>query len=186
MRSASAASCTAIGASLSSFQSNGLNGCGRSFRVLRTTSIRPSAAKLDEGEPPYDVVAARIDRLTAAGERIFVWGNSPQLYVLARRPMGARFSSCNFVTGESPGTPTETGGRNADANQDPARWEMLFGDLERRRPALFVDAAAAGWDGYGKYPLARYPRMRAYVDAHYRPVDEPAGVVLYRRLDRTR
>jgi hypothetical protein len=147
---------------------------------------RTLAARLDEGEPPYELVAARIDQLTAPDERIFVWGNSPQLYVLARRPMGARFSSCNFVTGESPGTPTETGARNADANQDPVRWQMLLDDLERRQPALFVDAAAAGWDGYGKYPLARYPRMRAYVAAHYRSVDDRAGVVLYRRLERTK
>ena len=96
--------------------------------------------------------------------------------------MGARFSFCNYMTGESPGTPTETGQRDADANQLPAAWEMLFADLDRRRPALFVDAAAAGWDGYGKYPLARYPRLRAYVDQHYRPVEVSAGVVMYRRL----
>lgn len=147
---------------------------------------RSLAARLDEGEPAYDGVAARIDSLTAPDERIFVWGNSPQLYVLARRPMGARFSSANFVTGESPGTPTETGARNADLNQDPRRWEMLFDDLERRRPTLLVDAAAAGWDGYGKYPLDRYPRLRRYVDAHYRPLEVSAGVVLYRRFDRTR
>src|SRR5213078_4498851 len=79
--------------------------------------------------------------LTTPDERIFVWGNSPQLYILARRPMGARFSFCNYMTGESPGTPTETGRWNADRNQLPAAWEMLFADLERRRPALFVDAA---------------------------------------------
>jgi hypothetical protein len=58
---------------------------------------------------------------------------------------------------------------------------MLVADLERRRPALFVDAAAAGWDGYDKFPLSRYPRLRAYVDQNYRPVESPAGVVLYRR-----
>lgn len=143
---------------------------------------RPLAAALDEKEPRYDEVAARIADLVAPDERIFVWGNSPQLYVLARRPMGSRFSSCNFVTGESPGTPTETGQWDADANQNPATWEMLFADLERRRPALFVDAAAAGWDGYDKYPLARYPRLRAYVDRRYRPLEVRAGVVLYRRL----
>jgi len=143
---------------------------------------RPLAAALDEGEPRYDEVAARIADLTTADERVFVWGNSPQLYVLARRPMGTRFSFCNYMTGESPGTPTETGQRNADANQLPAAWEMLFADLEQRRPALFVDAAAAGWDGYGKYPLGRYPRLRAYVDQHYWPVEVRAGVVLYRRL----
>jgi len=146
------------------------------------TMGRPLASALDEREPPYDVVAARIASLTAVDDRIFVWGNSPQLYVLARRPMGARFSFCNYMTGESPGTPTETGQWNADANQLPAAWDMLFADLERRRPALFVDAAAAGWDGYDKFPLARYPRLRTYVDHHYRPVDIRAGVVLYRRL----
>jgi hypothetical protein len=141
---------------------------------------RSLAAALDEGEPRYDLVAARIGELTTADERVFVWGNSPQLYFLARRPMGTRFSFCNYMTGESPGTPTETGRRNADANQLPAAWEMLFADLEQRRPTLFVDAAAAGWDGYGKYPLARYPRLRAYVDRNYRPVEVRAGIVLYR------
>jgi hypothetical protein len=142
---------------------------------------RSVAAALDGSEPPYEQVAARIDALTAPDERVFVWGNSPQLYVLARRAMGARFSFCNYMTGESPGTPTETGARNADANQLPVSWDMLFEDLERRRPTLLVDAAAAGWDGYGKYPIGRYPRLRAYVDQHYRPVEDVNGVVLYRR-----
>ncbi|HXU00561.1 MAG TPA: hypothetical protein VN903_06190 [Polyangia bacterium] len=146
------------------------------------TFARPLAASVDEREPAYDHVASRIAALATPDERIFVWGNSPQLYVAARRPMGTRFSFCNYMTGESPGTPTESGQRNADANQLPAAWDMLFADLERLRPALFVDAAAAGWDGYGKYPLARYPRLRAYVDAHYRQIDECTGVVLYRRL----
>ena len=152
------------------------------FFFMLSTIGRPLAVALDESEPPYDEVAARIAAITAPDDRIFVWGNSPQLYVLARRPMGARFSFCNYMTGESPGTPTETGQWNADANQLPAAWDMLFADLERRRPALFVDAAAAGWDGYDKFPLARYPRLRAYVDRNYRPVEVRAGVALYRRL----
>ncbi len=143
---------------------------------------RPLAARLDEHEPRYEQVASRIAALTAPDERIFVWGNSPQLYLFARRPMGTRFSFCNYMTGESPGTPTETGQRNADANQLPAAWDMLFADLESRRPALFVDAAAAGWDGYAKYPVARYPRLRAYLDANYRQIEDCSGVVLYRRL----
>jgi hypothetical protein len=150
--------------------------------LFLATAGRPLAAALDEDEPTYDDVAARIAALTSADERIFVWGNSPQLYVLARRPMGTRFSFCNYMTGESPGTPTETGQWNADDNQFPAAWDMMFADLEQRRPALLVDAAAAGWDGYDKFPLARYPRLGAYVDRNYRPVETRSGVVLYRRL----
>src|SRR6185503_5822264 len=110
-------------------------------------------------EPPYDLVAARIADLTTPDQRVFVWGNSPQLYIEARRPMGTRFSFCNYMTGESPGTPTETGQQNADANQLAAAWTMMFDDLDHRRPELFVDAAAAGLDGYDKYPAARYPRL---------------------------
>ena len=144
---------------------------------------RSMAATLDEGEPPYGVVAARISALTTPDEPVFVWGNSPQLYVLARRPLGARFSFCNYMTGESPGTPTETGQWNADTNQLPAAWDMLFTDLEHRRPPLFVDAAAAGWDGYDKFPLTRYPKLAAYVAKHYRLLESPAGVRLYRRVD---
>jgi len=151
------------------------------FFALATVG-RSLAIALDEGEPNYDDVAARMAANTSPDERVFVWGNSPQLYVLARRPMGTRFSFCNYMTGESPGTPIETGQRDADANQLPAAWDMLFTDLDQRRPALFVDAAAAGWDGYDKFPLARYPRLRSYVDRHYRPVETRAGVVLYRRL----
>jgi hypothetical protein len=152
------------------------------FFFWLATVGRPLAAAWDEGAPRYDEVAARIAELTAVDERIFVWGNSPQLYFLAHRPMGTRFSFCNYLTGESPGTPTETGQWSADDNQLPAAWDMLFEDLERRRPALIVDASAAGWDGYDKFPLARYPRLRAYVDRDYRQVDVRAGVVMYRRL----
>jgi hypothetical protein len=152
------------------------------FFFALASFARPLSAALDEGEPAYDEVAARMAALTSADERVFVWGNSPQLYLLARRPMGTRFSFCNYMTGESPGTPTETGERNADSNQLPAAWDMLFADLEERRPVLFVDAAAAGWDGYDKFPLARYPRLRSYVDQHYRPIETRTGVVLYRRV----
>lgn len=143
---------------------------------------RPVAAAIDETDPIYDQVAARMAALTAPEQRVFVWGNSPQLYVLAQRPMGARFSFCNYMTGESPGTPTETGHWNADANQLPASWDMLFADLESRRPALFVDAAAAGWDGYDKFPIKRYPRLHAYLDGHYRAIETVNGVVIYRRV----
>lgn len=148
------------------------------------TFLRPVAEAIDHRDPPYQPVADQIAALSTPDERMFVWGNSPQLYVLARRSMGTRFSFCNYMTGESPGTRTETGALDPDRNQHAPAWEMLFADLEARRPALFVDAAAAGWDGYEKFPLARYPRLAAYIAAHYQPVrgrSEMERVVIYRR-----
>ncbi len=146
------------------------------------TVARPWHAALDASEPDYDRVADRVASVTQPDERIFVWGNSPQLYVLARRSMGTRFSFCNYMTGESPGTPTETGARDASANSHAPAWEMLFADLDRRRPALFVDTASAGWDGYDKFPIARYPRLAAYLSHNYRLVDIVDGVAIYRRF----
>lgn len=150
---------------------------------LLATVARPVAAALDERDVPYAPVAARIAALTPPDAPIFVWGNSPQLYVLARRPMGTRFSFCNYMTGESPGTPTEHDVGRADRNSLPIAWDMLFADLDERRPTLFVDAAAAGWDGYDKFPLTRYPRLEAYLAQHYQRIEQVEGVALYRRRD---
>jgi hypothetical protein len=149
--------------------------------LLLATVARPLAEKLDHADPPYQPVAARLAALSPSNARIFVWGNSPQLYVLARRQMGTRFSFCNYMTGESPGTPTETGERDAGANVLQASWDMLFADLELRRPLLFVDAAAAKWDGYEKFPVDRYPELARYRAEHYRPVEAEQGVIIYVR-----
>ncbi len=149
--------------------------------LLLATVARPLAARLDHADPAYGPVVERIVALSPARGRVFVWGNSPQLYVLSRRPMGTRFSFCNYLTGESPGTPTETGARDASANSYRPAWEMLFADLEARRPLLFVDAAAAGWDGYDKFPVDRYPELARYRAEHYRPVEAEQGVVIYVR-----
>jgi hypothetical protein len=151
------------------------------FLALATVA-RPLAARLDHADPDYQAVAARIAALSTPDERLFVWGNSPQLYVLARRSMGTRFSFCNYMTGESPGTATETGAKAAEPNSFAPSWTMLLDDLEQRRPALVVDAAAAGWDGYEKFPLRRYPRFLAYLRAHYRPVAKVDEAVIYRRF----
>ena len=78
------------------------------FFALATVG-RPFAAALDEGEPPYDGVAARMAANTSPDERVFVWGNSPQLYVLAQRPMGTRFSFCNYMTERALARPPKPG-----------------------------------------------------------------------------
>jgi hypothetical protein len=149
--------------------------------LLLATVARPLAARIDHADPLYLPVVERIVALSPARARVFVWGNSPQLYVLARRAMGTRFSFCNYLTGESPGTPTETGERDARRNSYRPAWDMLFQDLELRRPLLFVDAAAAGWDGYEKFPVDAYPELARYRAEHYRPVEAEQGVIIYVR-----
>jgi hypothetical protein len=136
---------------------------------------------VDAPEPPYGVVADRIKANTAASDRIFVWGNSPQIYVHAERSMGSRFSFCNYMTGENPGSIASSDSLSTQHNVWRPSWDMLMSDLEARRPQLLVDAAAGGFDGYKKYPMTAYPRLQLYVDANYSKLEDVEGVVLYKR-----
>ncbi len=151
--------------------------------LFLVAAVLPSDAALGDTNPqrPYGVVAARLRALSGTDDRVFVWGNSPQVYALLERPMGTRFSFCNYQTGVSPGTPTETGEADARPNIVWAAWDMLFEDLDRRQPRWIVDAAAAGWDGYGPFPMTQYPRLSAYVRTHYVERERVAGAVLYER-----
>ena len=145
------------------------------------TVARDAVVVATSPEPPYERLARELGRISRPSDRVFVWGNSPQVYVLAQRPMGARFSFCNYMTGISPGTKTDTGEADPEVNALPAAWQMLFDDLDRRQPRWVVDASAGGWDGYGPYRIERYPRLDRYIVEHYRARERVDGVVLYER-----
>jgi hypothetical protein len=149
--------------------------------LLASTVYRPQVIAATDPEPDYAPVVRELDRLSRPDDRVFVWGNSPQVYVLAQRPMGTRFSFCNYHTGISPGTRTESGEDAADANELMAAWPMLFRDLDERRPRWFVDAAAAGWDGYTAFQVRRYPSLQRYLDSHYVIRERVDGVGIYER-----
>ena len=122
---------------------------------------------------------------TKPSESLFVWGNSPEIYYYARRPPGTRFVFCNYHSGKIWGTPSD----RADAIVDPSlvlepAWGMLLSDLDRRRPALIVDAASAGLDRWRGHEIARYPSLSAVVASSYRLLATVAGADIYERLDR--
>ncbi len=129
-----------------------------------------------------DFVKAR----TQSFESLFVWGNSPEIYYYARRPMGTRFPFCNYHSGKIWGTPADRAGAPVDSSQvlEPA-WRMLLADIDLRRPALIVDAAAAGLDRWQGHAIARYPSLSAVVAARYRHLATVAGADIYERLDRS-
>ncbi|GAC1603537.1 MAG: hypothetical protein NVS4B10_16160 [Myxococcales bacterium] len=135
-------------------------------------------------DPDTDGIGRAIAARTGPSDTIWVWGNVPQLYFASGRNPGVRFSFCNYLTGLSPGTPSEY-----DDAFDPGAhavawaWDLALRDLDQRRPALVLDTAAAGIKSYGKFPIAAYPAFARYLAAHYRPEGEIAGVRVYRRRD---
>jgi hypothetical protein len=135
-------------------------------------------------DPDYRGIGNAIAARTGKGDTIWVWGNVPQLYYSSSRTPGVRFSFCNYLTGLSPGTPSEY-----DDQVDPGAqslrwaWALVLRDLRVNKPALVLDTAAAGLKSYGKFPIRKFPQLADYLAAHYRREGDLSGVVVYRRID---
>ena len=131
----------------------------------------------------YHAVAQYLREHTAPEARVFVWGNSPEIYLYARRRMGSRYMSVNYQTGHVWGTNTnDLGGRPDRKNIPAGAWNNLMADLQTHLPELIVDAAAGKLDKMDDEPLSRHPRMAAFVFRHYRLAATVLGVPIYRRL----
>ncbi len=133
-------------------------------------------------EERYRAVAAYMRERTQPDARVFVWGNSPEIYLFARRRMASRYMSVNYQTGHVWGTSANDLGGTPDRKNVPAEtWDKLMADLQRNLPEFIADAAAGKLDKMDDEPLTRHPRMAAFVAAHYRLAATVLGVPLYRR-----
>jgi hypothetical protein len=138
------------------------------------------------GDPDYWTVGRAAAEHTHPGDGIWVWGNVPQIYYAAEREPGVRFTFCNYLTGLSPGTPSEYDPTvDPRAHAVPGAWDMVVADLDARQPALVLDTAAAGMKSYGKFPVSSFPVLARYLETHYRIEGTVNGVVFYRRIDST-
>jgi 4-amino-4-deoxy-L-arabinose transferase-like glycosyltransferase len=154
------------------------------FLVLGVFHGRVLAA-VGEPEPGYPAVAAWIEARSHAGDPICIWGNSPVLHFeLPRHPLGCRFVFANYLSGLSPATSTQSDPRvDASANIVPAAWDMLEADLAARRPIFVLDASPGDVGHYGKFPPAKFPRLRALLDRDYQAEAVVAGLRIWRRRD---
>jgi hypothetical protein len=159
-------------------------GLGVPAAVFAAIALLPEVTQpiFNAEDPDYRAIGAAVAERTTPADTIWVWGNVPQLYYSSARRPGVRFTFCNYLTGLSPATPSE----KLDA-VDPRKaevawaWPLALQDLERNRPALVLDTAAAGFKSYGKFPIARYPQLQGYLAEHYRFEVPIGGVAVWRR-----
>src|SRR5215471_14076589 len=123
-------------------------------------------------------IVQQIVQRTSPGERIFVWGSSPQLYSFSDRRMATRFVSCTHLVGAYASRPREV--KDRAESVIPGSWEMFRADWEAHPPALIIDLSmvAPGWD---THPMTRYPVLRSYLP-EYRVETVINGATIYRRL----
>ncbi len=123
--------------------------------------------------PQHQSVAAYIHDHTAPGQRVFVWGDWPALYIESDRLMASRFPG--FLRGFERGSGVQP--NNWDTTPDV--WPELASDLNAHPPALIVDTATAGWSDFSMYPMNNYPVLADLVASHYHVVATVDGVVIY-------
>ena len=130
-----------------------------------------------EPVPQHAAVSAYIRSHTASSERIFIWGDAPELYVQSNRVMSTRFPG--FLRGFARGS--ERPPDNWDTAQDV--WPLLQSDLTANPPALIVDTAPGGWSDFSRYPMSHYPVLAELIASHYRVVATIDGATIYARAD---
>jgi hypothetical protein len=137
---------------------------------------------LGDARKPYAGVSAYIGARTRPDDRIFVWGYFPLIYVAADRLSATRFVGCHYLTGYAAIGLGRVLPRDVeDRLQVPGGFEQLLRDLEQNRAELFIDTAPANLHGWSNYPVSRYPRLAAYLAAHFSPEAVVDGAVIYRR-----
>ena len=134
------------------------------FLVL-TLSMHPNVL------PRYDHIASAVDDATQPGDRIFVWGQFPQVYWAADRRPATRFLTAGFLTGFGGGRSAQHVGRQYAVE---GAWDDFKADLAAHPPAVIVDASAGT-----PFSLDRFPEFAAYVNAGYSRVEQVDGAVLY-------
>lgn len=143
--------------------------------------------------PPLPVdpsvrVSAYIREHSAPGDRIFVWGYHPDIYLLADRRPATRFVYASFLSGLIPWTNTAPD-RDTGYAIVPGARDTLLRELAAARPAFIVDCSAGPNRSWQKYPLETFPALRDFIGAHYRVVESgqfvPQGFRLFqlRRAD---
>jgi hypothetical protein len=130
-----------------------------------------------------------IRRTTPANEKIFVWGYYPEFYLFAERAPASRFVYASFLTGLVPWTNTAPD-RDTTYAIVPGAMDTLLAELESQRPTYFVDTSVGPNRFWQKYPLAKFPALHAFVQAHYLLADpgqfRGQGFDLYVLRDRAR
>lgn len=111
-------------------------------------------------------LTAYIKKNTSEQEKIFVWGYYPEIYVLSDRMPASRYFNCNFLTGLIPWTNFIIGLDTSYAII-PGTWEILMEELKDNKPAYIVDTTYAGWGGYIKYPLEKFPELYNFIKDNY-------------------
>jgi 4-amino-4-deoxy-L-arabinose transferase-like glycosyltransferase len=112
---------------------------------------------------------------SAPDDRIFVWGQTSQIYLDAHRRPASRYIETFPLTGYVFGGPIP--GFDTRRRILPGAWSTLQQDFARHPPAYIVDVQDPS---KAKYPVKDFPILAKLIAEKYRPVAHTAEGVIYR------
>jgi len=118
---------------------------------------------------------------SSADDRIFVWGQTTQIYVDAHRRPASRYIATFPLTGLIFGEPRPAASEPAidtRARIVPGAWDNLRKDFAKHEPAFIVDTETAA---DAEYPVNEFPALAALLSEKYEPVAVTDDGVIYKR-----
>ena len=109
-------------------------------------------------------------------DRIFVWGQTPKIYLDAHRRPAARYVTTFPLTGYVFGGPIP--GFDTRSRILPGAWTTLAQDFARHPPTYIVDVQAD--PKTAQYPVKNFPILAKLLAEWYQPVAYTAEGVIYR------
>lgn len=127
-------------------------------------------------ENAYRNVAEYIKNTTHSNEKIFVWGDGPYLYYFSKRKMGIYhlWPKTTVIRLHE----LYKKGDDRSITEAHAIEQHFIDALEKKKPALFVDTSPSGYTGF-VYPPT--PKIKNYLDQHYRYCTTIDNMKIYRR-----
>jgi hypothetical protein len=151
-----------------------------------TRLIDPEIVSIPHATPRARALARYVREHTAPEARILVWGYGSALYHLAQRRPATRFPYVTYLVGAVEGTPTWWSPFHPSrALEIPRAWSLFFQDFERHPPELVIDTASAGYFGFQKFPVEKYPGLMRILDAGYQRTEIEGFAVWKRRPSTT-
>ncbi len=138
------------------------------FSIKHWTGLTPRRVTSETGQYLF----AHSD----AADRIFVWGQSPEIYLDAHRRPACRYITTFPLTGYVFGGPIH--GFDTRSRILPGAWTNLEQDFAKHPPTYIVDVRPDPKSA--QYPVKNFPILAKLLAERYQPVADTAEAMIYR------
>ncbi len=141
----------------------------------------------DVSRPAYANIGSSVRAHSSTRDRgLFVWGYAPMIYVFADARPASRFVvPIDTLSGYLAGNDAVLEGRLDTASRiNDAHRRALLDDLTTSRPRHIVDTAPGDLNHWGRFDLAHFPALQAFIQRDYEKESVVDGAVIYVRRDR--